>query len=127
MAISGSVKRRLEGEVFATKDDVVATCQSVAKAVNRSWKVSTNASKVTLDMGFHFVAGVTLAPGQEGSVKLQARAEHWRTRQSKLFFVIPIGPKTIIGARAYNNYLDALESQLKVLDGGRGRLTQVEA
>ena len=72
------------------------------------------------------VVAVTIRSSGE-MVQVNAVVEQYRTRQQKLFFVIPLGPKMLVGKQPLITFLSALQQELQAIDDGQGSVRLVTA
>lgn len=125
----------LRASLHAGRDEVVAACVRAAEVLGRHANVSASSAKVVVQIfpglsksAAHVspLVGVTLTPGNDGTVMLAARIERYRTVRPA-FLMIGVGPKALVGKRTYLNFLKALEAELGALDDGHGTIQRTKA
>lgn len=125
----------LRASLHAGRDEVVAACLRAADVLGGHASASASSAKVVvwifpgfLKSAAHVspLVGVTLTPGNDGTVLLVAKVERYRTVRPA-FLMIGVGPKALVGKSTYLNFLKALEAELGALDGGRGTIQRTKA
>jgi hypothetical protein len=118
----------LDATIYATREDVLSACERAVAVLGGHASCVTGAAKVTVKIFPGLtqkisitspLVGVSLNPGDGGSIDVAARIEQYRTRQSRVMF-IPVGPKKMSGKSTYLNFLTSLAQELKAIDSGQG-------
>jgi hypothetical protein len=118
----------LQATVSAALDQVLKACAHSAHVLGKGADVATSGNTVTITVlpglvrvlsQASPVVNITATPTENGNVSVRAHIERYRTIQSRMF-LIPIGPKRLVGNGSYLNLLTSLEQELRALDGGRG-------
>ncbi len=128
MAAKTDVQIGLHAEVYATHEQVVEACRKAAEILGKRATAVVTPAKVTVSILPGLVSSlspvsplvvISLAPGGDGCVLVDARIEKYRTVQSRVM-MIPVGPKTLVGRGTYFNLLKSLEQELRAVDRGQG-------
>ena len=118
----------LTAVLFAPRDQVIDAVLKSVTTLGSHASAARASSKVTVKIYPGLVqklssvsptVGVTLRPGPGEAVSLSARIEQYRTVQSRMF-LIPVGPKRLVGKSTYKNFLDSLAQELRPLTGAEG-------
>jgi len=135
MAAKTDVQVGLHAEVYATHEQVTEACQKAAEVLGKRATAVVTPAKVTVSILPGLVTslspvsplvGISLAPGGDGKVVIDARIEKYRTAQST-FMMIPVGPKTLVGKGTYLSLLKSLEQELRAVDRGQGSVRRTSA
>ncbi len=133
MSVKDDVTIGLQATVNATRDEVVQACELAAAMLGTHAQVSVASTKVTVKVLPGMIqkmsktsplVAINLQPGEDNSVVLAAKIERYLTLQSR-FFLIPVGPKRLLGKSLYLNLLTALEQELRAIDKGGGQIRRV--
>jgi hypothetical protein len=124
MSAKNDVQRGLRATLHVSRDEIVAACTRAADVLGKHASASNADGKVVVRIypglsqklsSVSPVVGITLSPTDQATL-VTARVEHYRTLQSRLFFVIPFGPKQLVGRSTYANFLTSLRQELLRVD-----------
>jgi hypothetical protein len=130
MSAKQDKERGLQATVYATREQVVEACTRAVDFLGKHASVTASSAKLTVKIypgpvqklsSISPTVNVSLRPGDDGAILVNARIEHYRTVQSR-FLLIPMGPKRLVGKGSYVNFLKSLSQELSAIDAGRGRV-----
>lgn len=136
MSAASAAGHGLEATVYAPKDQVVAACLRAADFLGKSATTSATGASVTVRIRPGLVpgtsrvsptVGIRLEPTSDGAVEVNAKVERYLTRQSRILWLIPFGPKRFVGRREYFDLLTSLQQELGSLVNGKGRVERIGA
>lgn len=133
MSVKEDVTLGLHATINSTRDEVVHACERAAGLLGTHAQTSVANTKVSVKILAGMVAklskvsplvAINLQPGENNSIVLAAKIERYLSLQSRLY-LIPIGPKRLMGKSQYLNLLTALEQELRAIDKGGGQFRRV--
>ena len=133
MSAKDDVTLGLHATINSTREEVVNACERAAGMLGTHAQTSVANTKVTVKILPGMVAklskvsplvGINLQPGENNSIVLDVKIERYLMMQSRAY-MIPIGPKRLLGKSNYLNLLTALEQELRAIDKGGGQFRRV--
>jgi len=133
MALNEDIAIGLQATVNASREEVVNACLNAASVLGSHAQATAASAKVTVKIFPGLVqklskvsplVGVTLKPSTNDTIEVIVRIEKYVSLQSK-FFLIPMGPKRLMGKATYMNFLSALEQELRAINNGGGRIQRI--
>jgi hypothetical protein len=125
VAARHDIRHGITAELRADTEEIIAACRRAASVLGKRALVEAGAAKVTVSIlpglsqelaSLSPVLGIALLPSGGGRVRLETRVELHRTIRSRVFGVIPAGPKELVGRHHFFRFLRALENELGALD-----------
>jgi hypothetical protein len=133
MSVKVDVTVGLQATINATRDEVVAACERAASLLGTHAQTSVASAKVSVKILPGLIqkmskvsplVAINLQPVENNSILLSAKIERYLTLQSRVY-LIPVGPKRLLGKSQYLNLLTALERELRAIDKGGGQFRRV--
>jgi len=133
MSVKEDATLGLQATVNSTRDEVVQACERAAGLLGTHAQTSVANTKVTVKILPGLVqklsktsplVAINLQPGENSSIVLVAKIERYLTLQSRVY-LIPVGPKRLLGKSQYLNLLTALEQELRAIDKGGGQFRRI--
>ena len=132
MAAKQDAQIGLRATVHADQSAVINACARSAEILGTHADVTTTGNKVTVRIkpgmvkamsSVSPVVGMTVSsPGNDGAVIVTVRIESFRTVQTKYMFLIPLGPKRLVGKSSYVNLLRSVEQELRAVDSSKATI-----
>lgn len=123
MTAKNDIQRGLRARVYASQDDVQKAIVNASNLLGKRSKAILGNNKVRVQVQ-SMTVGVTHTV-RDGVVNVQAAVEQYRTSQEKLFYLIPVGPRLLVGKQSLITFLKALHQELLAIDNGQGSVQLV--
>jgi len=133
MALTDDLSIGLRATLNAPRDQVVEACLNAANVLGTHAQASAASAKVTVKIYPGMVqklskvsplVGIALKPGANETVEVIVKIEKYVSLQSR-FFLIPVGPKRLMGKSTYLNFLSSLEQELHAINKGGGSIQRI--
>jgi hypothetical protein len=133
MSVKEDATLGLQATINSTRDEVVKACERAAGLLGTHAQTSVASTKVTVKILPGMVqklskvsplVAINLQPSENNSIVLVAKIERYLSMQSRVY-MIPFGPKRLLGKSQYLNLLTSLEQELRAIDKGGGQFRRV--